>query len=102
MTDTFAKHLEAQHEAMKAALTELLRITSVCDEEAGGYPFGPAVDQALRAALRIARNLGFRTKYRDGGYYGYATGLRDSDRNDHPGLGGRRDLAGHQQTRSGE
>jgi succinyl-diaminopimelate desuccinylase len=53
-------------------LFELLRIPSVCDEGAGGYPFGPAVDQALRTALRIAGDLGFRTHYDDGGYYGYA------------------------------
>jgi succinyl-diaminopimelate desuccinylase len=72
MKSTFSEHLEAQHEPMKAALAELLRIPSVCDEGVGGYPFGPAIDQALRAALDIAQGLGFRTRYGDGGYYGYA------------------------------
>jgi predicted dipeptidase len=57
---------------MKAALVELVRIPSVCDEGASGYPFGEAVDQALRKALQIASDLGFKTYYDDGGYYGYA------------------------------
>ena len=65
-------HLEAQHAPLKAALSELVRIPSVCDEGEGGYPFGAAVDQALRKALQIAGDLGFRTHYGDGGYYGYA------------------------------
>ena len=57
---------------MKAALIELVRIPSVCDEGGGGYPFGEAIDQALRKALQIAGELGFRTQYGEGGYYGYA------------------------------
>ena len=57
---------------MKAALVELVRIPSVCDDGAGGYPFGEAIDQALRKALQIAGDLGFRTHYGDGGYYGFA------------------------------
>jgi len=65
-------HLRAQQAPMKAALVELVRIPSVCDEGAGGYPFGEAVDQALRKALQIAGDLGFKTYYDDGGYYGYA------------------------------
>jgi succinyl-diaminopimelate desuccinylase len=65
-------HLEAQRAPMKAALIELLRIPSVCNEGADGYPFGEAVDQALRKALQIASDLGFRAHYGDGGYYGWA------------------------------
>ena len=57
---------------MKAALKELVRIPSVCEEGGGGYPFGEAVDQALRKALQIAGDLGFRTQYDEDGYYGYA------------------------------
>jgi len=57
---------------MKAALVDLVRIPSVCDEGAGGFPFGEAVDQALRKALQIAGELGFKTHYGDGGYYGFA------------------------------
>ena len=72
MLENFAAHLAAQHEPMKAALIELVRLPSVCDEGAGGYPFGQAVDQALRKALNIAGDLGFKTQYGDGGYYGYA------------------------------
>ena len=72
MQDYIDSHLVAQQEPLKAALVELLRIPSICDEGAGGYPFGEAIDQALRKALQIAGELGFRTQYGDGGYYGYA------------------------------
>jgi len=64
-------HLGAQQEPLKKALDELVRIPSVCDEGGGGYPFGAAIDQALRTALEIAGDLGFRTEYGDGGYYGF-------------------------------
>jgi succinyl-diaminopimelate desuccinylase len=66
------RHLKAQQAPMKAALMELLRIPSVCREGAGGSPFGEGVDAALRKALEIAGSLGFRTRYGDSGYYGFA------------------------------
>ena len=72
MPENFDAHLSAQQEPMKRALVELLRIPSVCDEGAGGFPFGPAIDQALRKALEIASGLGFRTHYGEGGYYAFA------------------------------
>ncbi len=72
MLSPLSSHLQAQRAPLKAALAELVRIPSVCDEGAGGYPFGPAVDQALRKALQIAGDLGFRTQYDEGGYYGTA------------------------------
>ena len=72
MPVNLTQHLAAQQAPLKAALSELVRIPSVCAEGAGGYPFGAAVDQALREALQIAGDLGFRTHYGDGGYYGYA------------------------------
>lgn len=72
MFPNLSPHLIAQQAPLKAALVELLRIPSVCNEGAGGYPFGPAMDEALRTALRIAGELGFRTHYGDGGYYGWA------------------------------
>jgi succinyl-diaminopimelate desuccinylase len=72
MLENIDNHLIAQHEPMKKALAELVRIPSVCEEGAGGYPFGEAVDQALRKALQIAGELGFKTHYGDDGYYGYA------------------------------
>ncbi|HMT21599.1 MAG TPA: M20/M25/M40 family metallo-hydrolase, partial [Promineifilum sp.] len=64
--------LKAQRAPLKEALIELVRIPSVCDEGAGGFPFGPAVDRALRKALEIAAGVGFRVHYGEGGYYGYA------------------------------
>jgi predicted dipeptidase len=72
MTDTLAQCLAAQQEPLKAALVELVRVPSVCDEGAEGFPFGPHVDLALRKALGIADRLGFRTHYGEGGYYGWA------------------------------
>ena len=72
MLEKIEPHLTAQQEPLKKALMDLIRIPSVCDEGAGGYPFGEAIDQALRKALQIAAELGFKTHYGDGGYYGYA------------------------------
>jgi succinyl-diaminopimelate desuccinylase len=72
MPENIDTHLAAQQEPLKAALVEMVRIPSVCNEGAGGYPFGEAVDQALRKALQIAGELGFKTQYGDGGYYGFA------------------------------
>lgn len=72
MPDQLTSHLAAQEKPLKKALSELVRIPSVCDEGGGGYPFGEAADQALRKALEIAGGLGFKTHYGDGGYYGYA------------------------------
>jgi predicted dipeptidase len=57
---------------MKAAVADLVRIPSVLDESAQGTPFGAAIDQALHTALQIASDLGFRTRYGSGGYYGIA------------------------------
>ena len=72
MLEQVDTHLTAQQEPLKKALVELVRIPSVCDESPSQYPFGEAIDQALRKALQIAAELGFRTHYGDGGYYGYA------------------------------
>ena len=72
MLENLDYHLAAQQEHLKAAMAELVRIPSVCAEGADGYPFGAAIDRALRTTLRIVGELGFRTHYDDGGYYGYA------------------------------
>ncbi|MCO6449384.1 MAG: Sapep family Mn(2+)-dependent dipeptidase, partial [Caldilineales bacterium] len=72
MLPDLSPYLEAQRAPLKAALKALVRIPSVCDEDGGGYPFGEAIDLALRKALQIAGDLGFRTHYGDGGYYGFA------------------------------
>ena len=72
MAENFDSQLASQQEPFKRALVELVRIPSICHEGAGGYPFGEAIDQALRKALQISGDLGFKTKYGDGGYYGYA------------------------------
>ena len=42
MAKDLTSHLAAQQEPLKKALIELVRIPSVCDEGAGGYPFGEA------------------------------------------------------------
>jgi len=77
MLENIDAHLNAQQEPLKVSLADLVRIPSVCDEGTGGYPadkypFGEAIDLALRKALEVAGNLGFKTYYGDGGYYGYA------------------------------
>jgi succinyl-diaminopimelate desuccinylase len=72
MLEELPRYLEAQQAPMKAALIELLRLPSVCTEDEAGFPFGAAVDQALRRALQIAGDMGFRAHYGDDGYYGYA------------------------------
>ncbi len=61
MLENLTSHLAAQQEPLKKALIELVRIPSVCVEGAGGYPFGEAIDRALRQALKTAGELGFRT-----------------------------------------
>lgn len=66
------RHLAAQQTPLNEALIRLVRIPSVLDEGADGYPFGPAIDRALREALAIAAALGMRVTYGDGGVYGYA------------------------------
>jgi succinyl-diaminopimelate desuccinylase len=72
MLENLTFHLDAQQDSLKKALAELVRIPSVCNEGAGGFPFGEAIDQALWKALRIAGDLGFRVEYGPGGYYGFA------------------------------
>ena len=66
------QHLEMQQGPLKAALADLVRIPSICQEGAGAHPFGEGIDRALRRALEIAGGLGFRTHYGEGGYYGWA------------------------------
>ncbi len=73
MLTNLAPHLAAQQEPLKKSLVELVRIPSVCEEGAtDGTPFGKAIDQALRKALQVAGELGLKTHYAEGGYYGYA------------------------------
>jgi hypothetical protein len=59
MLANIAEHLEAQYAPLKAALSELVRIPSVCNEGVQAdcvsrCPFGEAVDQALLKALQLA------------------------------------------------
>jgi L-ribulose-5-phosphate 3-epimerase UlaE len=49
-------------------MIELVRLPSVCDDGAGGYPLGVSDEQAVRKALQIAVELGLRIHYCDGGY----------------------------------
>jgi succinyl-diaminopimelate desuccinylase len=72
MLEDLKSHLMAQREPLRKALADLVRIPSVCEEGGDGYPFGEAIDLALRQALQVAGDLGFRIQYADGGYYGYA------------------------------
>jgi hypothetical protein len=40
------------------ALVELVRIPRMCEEGTMGFPFGPAVDQALHKSLHITGDSG--------------------------------------------
>lgn len=64
--------LEKQEMLLVEAVKDLVRIPSVIAEGQDGFPFGPAIDAALRRILDIARDLGFRVFYDPQGYYGYA------------------------------
>lgn len=72
MRPQLKQHLQNQHEPLKEAIKELIRIPSVIEDADGKFPFGQSVDDALRKTLEIAGRLGFQTKYGDQGYYGYA------------------------------
>jgi predicted dipeptidase len=72
MLQNIDHHLKAQQAPLKEALIGLVSIPSVCEEGAGEAPFGEAIDRSLRKALQIADDLGFRTRYGEGGYYGIA------------------------------
>lgn len=52
-------------------LKKLIAIPSVLDEE-GQKPLGEPIQKALETALKIAKNLGFKTTIDPEGYYGYA------------------------------
>lgn len=54
-----------------AAVSRLVEIPSVFSESSE-YPFGPAVDHCLDAALSMMAELGFRTFKAPDGMYGYA------------------------------
>lgn len=54
------------------ALTQLVEIPSVIEENADEFPFGKNIDLALKKTLEICQELGFRTYYDPKGYYGYA------------------------------
>lgn len=65
-------YIERQKTPLKEALKALISFPSVLAEGEDGYPFGKAIDDALRKTLDIARDLGFRVFYDSQGYYGYA------------------------------
>ncbi|GAU78719.1 Sapep family Mn(2+)-dependent dipeptidase [Fusibacter sp. 3D3] len=53
-------------------IIRLIKIPSIIEENQSEKPFGNAIDDALKCALQIAEELGFRTYYDPKGYYGYA------------------------------
>ena len=72
MLQNLAEHLQAQQAPMKAALMELLRIPSACQEGAGGYPVRRGRRSGLAQGPRDRRGLGIQNPLCDGGYYGLA------------------------------
>ena len=53
-------------------IIRLIKIPSIMETEPSEKPFGTSIDDALKCALEIAEELGFRTYYDPNGYYGYA------------------------------
>lgn len=66
------KELDALHDDYINSLKELVSIPSVICEASDKYPFGEGIDKALRKALELCEELGFKTYYDQEGYYGYA------------------------------
>ncbi|WP_462411047.1 M20 family metallopeptidase [Neobacillus sp. Marseille-QA0830] len=63
------KNIEAN---FHQALMELVSIPSYIQETEPGFPFGQPIDSALKKALEISEQLGFKTYCDPAGYYGYA------------------------------
>ncbi len=63
---------EKYKDRMIEDILALVRIPSVIGEEEKGAPFGREIQNALKKALEIAGELGFRTFIDPEGYYGYA------------------------------
>ncbi len=59
-------------EPMIRDMISLVKIPSVIDESQPGAPFGRNIQRALKKALEISEELGFRTFIDPQGYYGYA------------------------------
>ncbi|WP_028273258.1 M20 family metallopeptidase [Atopococcus tabaci] len=64
---------DAHKMASVESLKEIIAIPSVLDEnDTSGKPFGKAIDDSLKATLKICEELGMSTFYEPNGYYGYA------------------------------
>ena len=48
MLPGISQHLEAQRAPLKAAIVELVRVPSVCDEGEGGYPYAHAIHELIQ------------------------------------------------------
>lgn len=64
--------IDQQFDEFINELKELISIPSVYTEDDSKFPFGEAINQALRKTLSVAESLGFKTYYDPDGYYGYA------------------------------
>lgn len=62
----------ALKEQMIQDIIRLIKIPSIIETNQQEKPFGDAIDDALKCALEIAEELGFKTYYDPNGYYGYA------------------------------
>lgn len=72
MKATIASNIDALRDDYIAAVTRLVAIPSVYQEDDSGKPFGKPIDDCLDETLALCHDLGF-TIYKDHkGYYGYA------------------------------
>lgn len=54
------------------SIEQLVSIPSVIDKTSSQYPFGENIATALKTALQLCKEIGFRTYCDPEGYYGYA------------------------------
>lgn len=73
MNEKIKNMVKQNSKEMIESIKKLVQINSVLDEDTATKetPFGRGIDKALKETLKIAKDLGFKTVYKDG-YYGYA------------------------------
>lgn len=72
ISEQLVSELQKVENEFHHALKQLVDIPSVISEQEDSFPFGKQIDLALKKALAICEELGFRTYVDPQGYYGYA------------------------------
>ncbi|KLV09273.1 hypothetical protein ABT56_03535 [Photobacterium aquae] len=72
MKATIASTIDALRDDYIAAVTRLVAMPSVYQDDDSGKPFGQPIDDCLTETLKLCDELGFATYKDPEGYYGYA------------------------------